>query len=545
MAGDPTEGDAFVFDLVDDAEGGSTAPAGAPRPAEDTADRPAAGSGRWRRRLAPLAAAFAIVLGTGYALDGMHEVERIDRIRGLHGGVVDVSAPLEELWEWEGDVGSSVFADVRGVAQVTTLGDLLVFVSDGDLLALESGTGAEAWRIPLRADPECGPTGYAGWEKTAAATVVCLHGAGEDRAALAVGPDGVASAPRVLDPEDTRRYGAARAGPDGTVLRAKRDGTEPAAYPGDAGDAACVPTGSCTGTVESGRDIVLRAEDAVTGAVRWTVTVPFVATPASACHLRQSRSWDGRPYVASDDALVDTEAFGAQIMTGLVQLRGCGTDAAIAPDGVLLRGTGEPGSSRVSALITGGYVASGFGSRTRTVFYSATGETLGSVAGDAYEAAVSDGPGVLLGGRTESRSVMRAYQPDGTLRWQAPLLSGRAIPAAEVGETLVIVAEDGTVHGLDAATGAERWVRDPHGDAADGPFSGVGLRQVFTDGRHVLLLMRDEVGSAVLVSLDVTSGELAWDGAMADVLSLRQNTPLLAVDGNLLAITPVGVRGLG
>ncbi|MFD2794190.1 PQQ-binding-like beta-propeller repeat protein [Promicromonospora vindobonensis] len=560
MAGDPEEEGALVFDLVDDDAVAAEVPsgqvsAGGPGAAdgpdsvqgssegEESSGEPRLGGalGVRLRLLAPVAAVLAIALGTGYVLDGVREAARIERIRAVGGGVVDVSAPVAELWEWQGNVGLRGSAGEGGIAQVAALDGLLVFVSESDLLALESATGDERWKIPLGEDPECGPAGYPGWEATATATVVCVSGPGAGREVIAVGPDGVPSAPRALGAADLARYGAARPGPDGTVLRAERFGPDSAL---DLGDAACAPTGECTGTVESGRGITVRAEDAVTGAERWTVTAPFVATPAGDCTTPRNRTWAGTAGPADLDAVLDPEAFGAQIGTGRVDLYGCGANASITAEGALLRGVSEPGDGRIAGLTTGGYVASAHGSATHSIVYSADGEALESIAGSPFEASVVDGTGTLLGS-DESGSGLHAYEPDGTPRWRGSSESRFVWFAAEVGETAVLLDEDGAVHGLDVTTGDERWVWAPAERADAAPLWAAFPYRAFTDGRQVLLHLEDEAAGATLVSLDAASGDLVWDAALADLLHLRQSTSLVSVDGNLLAVTPGGVRGLG
>jgi hypothetical protein len=562
MGRDPAGGDAFVFDLVDDgavsdglpddlsrpdlsrlggaADGG---PDGDSESRDGASGDPVVPTGAplwWLRPLAPVAAVLAVVLGTGYALDGVRTAEQLDRIREVRGGVADLSVPLAERWAWDGGVGTGGFEAYWGTVQVAVLGDLLVFVSDDELLALEPASGAEAWSVPLGDRPDCGPTGYPSGADLTTVSVVCLQGAPEEREVMVVGPDGAASEPRTLDPADTRRYGTARPGPDGTVLRAQRVGDTSAV---DLGDAVCSPTGDCTGTVESGRDITLRAEDAVTGAERWSVTAPFAATSAAHCN-----SWqEGGPWGEVSDPLSDDplqpDAFGAHISGDLVALHGCGANASVTSDGRLLRGAVPSGASGIVGLSTGGYLAPGFDSTTDTVVYSAGGEILETVAGYASEAAVVDGAGLLLSWDKAAPGV-HAYEPDGTPRWHARE-SDTFQFAAEVGETAVVVASRGEVRGLDVATGERRWVLDI-AKGSDGESSDVRfLFQAFTDGRHALLLLHNETGRFDLVSLDTVSGELAWDVPVADVLGPVQDPSLVAVGGRLLAVTQGGVRGLG
>jgi hypothetical protein len=211
MARDPEQDSPIVFDLVDDAAadpgaphtpphiGGSDGVSGSDGAASgsDEAPVPAAQSGRWRVA-APVAAVLAIVLGTGIASDGARESARIERMRDVLGGVADLSVPLEETWAWEGAVGARQewFFAAEAVA---VLDDVLVFESDGELVALEPATGEEAWAVQLGDDPDCGPLGvspYGGTPMTSTPVVVCLQGTGADREAIAVTPDGTVSAGR-------------------------------------------------------------------------------------------------------------------------------------------------------------------------------------------------------------------------------------------------------------------------------------------------------------------------------------------------------------
>ncbi|GAB2464989.1 hypothetical protein GCM10027063_02940 [Promicromonospora xylanilytica] len=562
MAPDPEEDGALVFDLVDDDAGAGASSTQVPADAAEATgagpggleDEAQAGGGppagavpgdglRARLRLlAPVAAVLAIVLGTGYALDGVRDAARIDRVRGVHGGVVDVSSPLTEQWAWDGGVGSGEIDGEGGFAQVAVLGGLLVFVSDDELLALDASSGARAWAVPLGEQPECGPAGYPGWETTVTSTVVCVQGADADREVVAVGPEGRPSPPRALDAEDLDRYGAARPGPGGTVLRARRVGSQ--SRPELAG-AACAPAGECTGTVDTGRSIGVRAEDAVTGAELWTVSVPFVPTPAGECAVPPNRRWApaGDPTTSTGRA-VDTEAFGAQITSVRVDLYGCGVNASVTRDGVLLRGVSEPGDGQVASLTGGGHIASSYSSETSGILYSAAGDVLATVPGRPFEASVVDGAGTLVGA-VGNGSRLRAYEPDGTPLWAGSYESRFVWFAAEAGETAVLVDGGGTVHGLDVVTGDERWDWIPAERVDATPLSNVFRYRAFTDGRQVLLYLLDEEVGARLVSLDAVSGDLVWTEAMVDVLDGWPDASLVSVDGHLLAVTPGGVRGLG
>ncbi|GHH70161.1 outer membrane protein assembly factor BamB family protein [Promicromonospora soli] len=551
MATDPGGGDAFVFDLVDDA-GDPDAPVAPPRPGgtevpdenDSAASRPpVSGLGRGLRTLGPVAAVLAIALGTGFVVDGVRDNARMERIRDVRGGVVDVSTPMRQTWAWEGEVGSlGAFAD-RSRTKVAALGDLLVFESDGELVALDPASGEEAWTVPLGVDPDCGPTGYPGASEIAASALVCLQGSGASRAVITVGPDGVASAPRVLEAGDAGRYGSPRPGPDATVLRAKRVGPR---TPVDLGTAECTDMG-CTLTIEGGRDLLLRAEDAVTGEVRWSVTVPFRAMAAEACWVGLGVLWDGS---RTTDQL-DPDAFGAQIEADLVDVRGCGLRAAVTSDGVVLTRDGEPGSSSVFSLDTGGYVAQTIvrasDGTMNSLLFSPDGDVVGEIAGRVSRPQTTDEPdAATLLAADRSGQHLLSYSADGTRRWEAAIEAGSPQFLAQVaGMAVAFTVWDGRVHGLDLATGDLRWAWDPAEGVDDWRYGNAYVSQAFSDGQSVLLVLRGESRGSGLVSLDAASGALVWDGTAAGVVSQSQAARLVAVDGNLLEVTPVGIRGIG
>lgn len=557
MVREPGDGGRLVFDLVDDDAGDpamTSVRARAAGPADADGDGPGpddprSPSGRPDRRLrvlGPVAAVLAVVLGTGLAVEGARDDARMERMRDVHGGVADVSGPLRQIWRWEGLVGSRAAVDEGRGSEVAVLGDVLVFQSDRELVGLRPETGEEAWTVRLGADPDCGPLGAAGWSRIATASLVCLAGPGEDRTVVVVGPGGQVSAPRVLAPEDTERYGQPRPGPDGTVLRARRTGTASAV---DRGDARCTDTGECEGTVEAGQDLTVRAEDAVTGAERWGVEVPFRPTRADQCNNWLGTAWDGSPNAVDLGQMIDPGVFGARVDPDLVQLYGCGIESAVTPDGEQLGTGAQPGRGGVDILSTGGFAEVMFDDEVRTVLYAADGRVVGDVPGYAVEAAVSDGsgPGTLLA-MGSADAVLRAYDADGTLRWRTVTRTGGQRFLAEVAGTVLVMTGVGDVRGLDAATGATLWRWD--GTEATGGYSEDHyVSQTFTDGESVLLVTENGSGGTGLVALDAASGEVVWEqhGATTQDGGLAQgfDTSLVAVDGRLLEVTPSGVRGLG
>ncbi|MFD6445957.1 PQQ-binding-like beta-propeller repeat protein [Promicromonospora sp. NPDC060204] len=562
MAREPGDGGRLVFDLVDDGAGSA-----APVPRSGSGDLPlpdddeggagageggagsdAGGTSNGRLRvLVPVAAVLAVVLGTGLAVEGARDGARMERMRDVSGGVGDVSGPLAETWRWEGLVGSRAAIDEGRGNEVAVLGDVLVFESDGELVALRPATGEEAWTVPLGENPDCGPFGAAGWARTTTPSLVCLDGSGADRAVTTVGPDGVVSARRELPAADTDRFGLPRPGPDGTVLRARRAGPGSAV---DLGDARCTDTGECSGTVVDGQDLALRAEDAVTGVERWSTVVPFRATRADQCNNWLGSTWDGAGSAVDLAQMIDPRVFGARIGADLVQLYGCGIETAVTPGGVPLGTDIEPGTGGVTSLVSGGYTGFTFEGMVRTVLYDGAGAVVGEIEGHALEPGVTDGegPGVLLA-MDPAGPRLRAYETDGTPRWDATTGFGGQLFLAQVAGTMLVMTGAGDVRGLDAATGETRWVWDG-ADGADGRYpEDLYVSRTFTDGESVLLLTENGSGGGGLVALDAASGEVVWeqhgDAAVTGGMYQGFDTSLVAVDGHLLEVTPSGVRGLG
>ncbi|MFD2794189.1 PQQ-binding-like beta-propeller repeat protein [Promicromonospora vindobonensis] len=559
MARDPDQGGAYVFDLVDDdtadlevppALSGAAAGDDPDGAGPDGAD-PAAGGptpsgelGARARAFAPVAALLAVVLGTGFAVDGLRDDLRMQRMRDVPGGVVDVSSPLEERWSWDGAVGTPSATAQGRENDVALLGGLLAFQSDRELVALDPATGDEAWTVPLGADPDCGPMGTAGWTEVITPTLVCLAGPAEDREAMVIGPDGVVASARPLGAADERRYGPARPGPGGMVLRAKRVGPEPAE---GRGDAECTDTWECTGTVESGRDLEVRAEDAATGTERWTVTVPFRPTPADQCNNWSGSSWDRAGRMTGPDEMIDAEAFGAQLTGGLVHLDGCGVVAGLTLEGEALGLEIESGTGGVMSLRSGGYVEYVYvDDEVRTTLYRADGEMIAEVDGYVGEPSAADSPEpatLLAPGGGEQR--MRAYEADGTPLWDVPSPTDAQLFIAQVAGSAIVGSWSGAVYGMDLATGEERWtwnVSDSDDEGAGDLYATRG----FTDGQSVLLVTQSGAGGFGLVALDVLSGDVLWERrAPTDPDEGAFSSGFVAVDGNLLVVTPAGVKGLG
>ncbi|MGW2094752.1 outer membrane protein assembly factor BamB family protein [Promicromonospora sukumoe] len=567
MARDPDEGAAYVFELVDDdvaGPGASPAPAGAVGPdgqeppghadgADGAGPPPPPGTPplTWRRT-APFVALLAVALGTGLAVDGTRDAARMERMRDAAGGVSDLSAPLGESWSWSGKVDLG-----EGMTDVAVLGDDLVFESEGELVALDPASGEEAWTVELGDGPECGPTVSPVWDDPRTPSLVCLQERGRETEVVVVGPGGATSRPRLLPAADTARYGQPHTGPDGTVLRARRVGAEAPLDP----DVRCDASGECVGQISQGRDLVLRAEDAVTGEERWTATVPFRPTDAALCTSTFGAAWGSSENRIHLSGQLAPDAYGARVRADLVNVEGCGVEAALTASGVPLGGRPEQGSSVVGRLDSGGFLGMTWDARVRTTLYDADGATVGDVAGYVISPKTTDGvgPATLLS-IDELRRRLSAHDADGAARWDVALQSGGQEFLAQVGDVAVITTGAGSVRGLDLATGEERWLWDgsePGTDADGGYFGTAYVVQAFTDGQVVLLLAEGN-GSVArgMVALDAGTGEVVWEQAGGgpgttldphdgDVVREGISGDLISVDGHLMEIGTLGVRGLG
>ncbi|MCP2263309.1 hypothetical protein ACFQHV_03330 [Promicromonospora thailandica] len=553
MTRDPEPGGAFVFDLVDDAEGPADPSGGAGAggsddgPGDRAADGPGAEGegagpvqppardrGRYLRVVGPVAALLAVVLGTGLAVEGVRDGARMERVREVPGGVVDLSVPLEQTWEWRGDVGPEQTADDWPMTVVAVLGGSIVFPSDEDVVALDPASGDLLWTVPLGDNPICGPLGAVHWGEVTARRLTCVAGPPLARVARVIEADGTVSAERTLDAADDARYGSVRPGPDGLLVRARRVGPPDAV---DVSAARCTDDG-CTGTVEDGRDLTLRAEEVGTGEVRWTVTVPFRPTGADLCTGWYESSWSGGNQNRTYDSTIDAESFGGTVTDGLVQLQGCGVESAVTPDGVVFGLDQDPGTWGVTDLRGGGYAV--FEGDGRTVLRDAAGDVVGETEGYLTQATADDGtaPEVLLTTTEEERS---AVEPDGTTLWTDDTAGVWQLFLARVGRTAVVQTMAG-LEGLDLRTGETLW------ETVDSEQVGFGVR-AFTDGRFVMLSDMFGGGPAMRV-VDPVSGDVLWERALpgADVRTgpwADPDSALVAVAGHVVQITAGGVRGLG
>ena len=187
-----------------------------------------------------------------------------------------------------------------------------------------------------------------------------------------------------------------------------------------------------------------------------------------------------------------------------------------------------------------------YAGRMDSALYSADGEAVRKVAGTLNRPGTTDDPRAATLLSTEPPGGrLRSYAADGTQRWDVAVRDGTAQFLAQVDRTVVTTTWTGGVRGLDLDTGAVRWTWRTQGGLYDWSYESSYVSQAFTDGQSLLLLLESGSGDQGLVSLDVASGELVWDGTSSHLLTPKPETMLLAVDGNLLEVSLDGVRRLG
>ncbi|MFD7021467.1 PQQ-binding-like beta-propeller repeat protein [Promicromonospora sukumoe] len=515
---------------------GDADPGGAPGPR--TPRLPRLSRRTW---LVAVAAVAAVVLSLA-AVDLVRDRLRAELMRTSSVGVASLADPPERLWTMRFDVPAPRAEEGFVDQELVTMGGLLVlppastqsFAQDvftpptdpvrigfEDIVAVDPRSGEVAWRVPVDENPVCDPSGYDA--SVAVDALVCVHGPADAREVLTIAPDG-STRSRAADLADGEQVFPA---PDGMLVRVGR--VERA---GDTATEAVCSLGVCTPSVlEKGRDVRVVAEDAATGAERWTSTVEFV--PAESVNCPQVPGEDGETVVDADHVSVYS---GAESVT----VEGCGVSATLSVQGVRLdlAGPGDAGAddgasgSSVAWVneLGGGMFALATGS-VRTFVVDGEGEPVRTLDGWVYAETWSpDAPHDLwfVVDPSDGRGF-DAVREDGSVAWTDRNSQGILL----VGRDVVVVDRGATVAGLDRDTGEEVWVWD------GGDTEGMARYRTVTDGDTVAMVHLPQNGrpGAEVVALDLGTGEEQWD------------TPVpgsaVAVDGSLVAISRDGLTGLG
>lgn len=452
------------------------------------------------------------------------------------GGVRSLEAKPAERW--------SIDLDNPISATLVEMPGVLAIAGDQKIRGVDPASGEVRWTVDIGEDPRCGSTTRSGIGGPATAgpadPLVCVtsSGAGE-RNVTVVDREGAATT-RELEPDAVVLPTAG-----GGLVSFELTGGERDQGPVvlDKLGAPHLPKGFV------GSDLVVRLEDAATGAERWSDTVTFGDPSAESCITYD----DNAPVLDVDGSL------GWDLHGDVLEVHGCGVSAAYLLDGTRLDDPEDPAdppadgvnTASFASLPDGGWVGPDPASVDATVagdvVHLPDGGTV-TLGGQALVPWATDGrdPGLLLE-RGDARTVARSTDDGdaGEQVWAAPGLVATAF-LARVSGTAVVVDEQGAVRAIDLGTGADRWTLAPE-SLSFGDLAWAAESLVFgayTDGRTLLLpVSADPDGGASglrLLAIDLRDGSVRWE--------IEQETPytqLVSVDGYLAQITQQGVVGLG
>jgi outer membrane protein assembly factor BamB len=412
-----------------------------------------------RRRvlLGGVAAALVLVLGGLTLVDVVRARQAEALLRAVPGGVVGLERPPRELWSL--DIGES---------WPLVAGELFVVIAaDGELVAYDRATGAEVWRHEGLPSPQCGTVDGPSRGSLDARSITCLGWAETKEGAPAftlppssvtiVGLDGRTVAERALDP--------AR------------------------GDATVLSTGELARVARDGRDVVVLVEDARTGEVRWTQTVPTRTSDEgdSSCMAYQ----EGSPSADGWDVVQLFET------GGVLMLLGCDVNVSLSTDGTVL----STELTRVQQIRDGRLVRAGM---TDSELLDTDGTVLWSVQGELMESLAADGAGPLLLFSRRGPGVV-ALDEAGDELWT---FSGYATQVLLVTRDLTVISSYPGAVAVDTATGEEVWAwRDP----AVGGTNGQVAAAFASRGGLTIAYSSDNGARSRWVSIDVADGSTRWE----------------------------------
>ncbi|MFE7407092.1 PQQ-binding-like beta-propeller repeat protein [Isoptericola sp. NPDC057559] len=507
-----------TFELVPDDEREPDDLPGMPDPDDDRPRRLAAlrdrAVTRWRRlsrrSRATIAASTAVVLlaattaavGPG-VLDAHDQRQRADAVRGLPGAVDDLSEPVAPTWSLPGG------SDLEAV-----LPDGVLVAGDGrGVTAVDAGTGETVWEHPLDGGGRCGTSPAFRTEMPVTVeTVACVS---DDASTVTVlDAVGAVVAERELDwdgltppdaaPGDRQAWPAA--GGAVALLDTRTDGTSSVEWQEGDDPAAALRSLRAAGW----HDPTLRLEDALTGEVRAEVTVVLSPEDLAGCGSVVEEAGESR---LTPDAWVMTAPTYTVLSVCEVHRVLTTTGAEIEGDDV---------ATSISSIAEGGYLVPG----DTSTLLDADGTVRSTVDGWVLTPALDTEPGgpvlALRAGTDGDGTALVAVGEEDEALWAHPITM-LTLPLARVGDTLVVVDET-SVAGLDAATGEERWrLADL---LSDSPEAGEYVTGTATDGTRLLLAIPSptaqdaETGETRsgfrLVAVDLRDGTIAWESRADD-----------------------------
>jgi outer membrane protein assembly factor BamB len=528
----PDKKESVVFDLVEDNGPGDAPDVGT----DDAGSSPSLLSRlpRPSRRTWVIAAAVVTAVAvTGAVVDLVRDQRRAELMRTSSIGVASLADPPEEIWTVPFDVPVGQDSGVDLGREAVKMNGLLVLPPTSaanyptdpatgmfealpgftDIVAIDPGSGEMAWRVPVEASPVCGPTGYD--VSVSTDVLVCVHGPEDARQVLTIAPDG-ATRSRPLDLAEGERVFP---GPDGMVVRTLRTGAA-------IGHIACDESGDCPPrSLDQGRGLLVTAEDAGTGAERWTSTVEFDPTLSNSC-----QTWPdtGDP---SAEPVIDPDLTMVSVGAESVTIDGCGVSASLSVTGArldLLAADLVGSPVWVTELGSGRFAVQG--DIQETIVVKPDGKILRTLDGWVQPGRTApDAPDDLWFVTRPSGIGFAAVREDGSEAWTERY--GTRVTLA--GRDVVVVDRGSRLVGLDRATGVELWTwtnDDPR---------GLANFRTLTDGETVAVqyLAQDGAEEGTFVAIDLGTGEELWNVPMTGAV--------VAVDGHLVEFTSDGVRGLG
>jgi hypothetical protein len=504
----------------------------APSSSDDEHDAARRRRARTRRTRGVVAAAMVafLVLSAWGAASEVRARERIQRLMAAPGGVVSLADAPRVTWS----------AETESAGATAYMPGLVVVRRGAVLHGLDAGTGAERWQVPVTGDPRCQV--YVSWYVGTAVVdpLVCWGGPNAAPQVTVVHADGSWST-RALEAGVAWATGT----PDGSIATVHAVGAPPAA---DQVTVTAVDGGyTMDGTITQGQDVVVRLEDAATGALRWERTLPFrPGDDGWSCGSVAVDRSGAQPVHTFTPRQPSVAAVG-----GVVQVDACGVHAVLRLDGTGVIDAGGPGST-VEPYLDGGVL------QVRT---DRVGSTLHRAGGAVtfparvLDPLATDGTPSDLVLAGSGGAPLAAFGPDGGRRWRSGHVYQELLVRAR--GIAVLSFLDGGVAGVDLRTGEQLWTRYDLVPAPVGAWS-TPLR-AFTDGRVAALLMVryqstvDENGGSVafaapsadLVGLDLATGEVRWRAALPDGSSWLDAVEGHLVDTAQLDSTVVGSDGAG
>jgi hypothetical protein len=491
-----------------------------------------AGGRRTRRLVAVGMVAFVALSAWGTAAE-IRDHERAGRLMTAPGGVLSLAEAPRAIWSAETES-----------ADTTAYLPGLVVVRRGTVLhALDAGTGVERWRVPVGGDPTCRVAASGSGGAAVVDPLVCWGGLNTSPQVTVVHADG-SSTTRALGQDVSWATGTT----DGGLATVRAIGPEP-----PAGQVTVTPADgggySLDGTVAQGQDVVVRLEDAATGALRWERTIAFQPDGnLGRCGTVTEDSTGAQPTFTYTVRRPSVDAFGT-----FLAVSGCGVEATISPDGVVT-GARDAEWSYATPYVDGGVLdIGGSGAGVVSVLHGSGGAV--TFPGQVLNPRATDGTPsdvVLVGSATVP---LRAFGTDGAERWHNVAPYGELLVRAR--GIAVLSLPEGGAAGVDLSTGKRVWTVSTIVPGAQGAETvPVGA---FTDGHVAALVMGrypstvDDSGGAItlhsttadLVGLDLATGAVRWRTLLPGA-----GTSIDAVEGHLvrtaqLDSTSLEADGLG